>query len=93
MIICFYKSKESGEYVDAHEARGKTMEELAPLIENYNRESNNRRTCGAVEVADDSLEAYLFRTRHDRMKLDREAIQDAIDHLHDALDAVRYLEG
>lgn len=93
MIICYYKSKETGEYVDTHDGRGKTMEELAPLIENYNRNPKNHRTCGAVEVADDGLEAYLFKTRNERAKIDREAVKEAIDHLYDALAAVRYLEG
>lgn len=92
MIIIFYKSRDTGEYRRLHENRqGHTMADLAPLIEEYNAK-NYTDTCGAVEVADDSLEAYLFKTRNQRANWDREAVQDAIDALNNARDYLRALE-
>lgn len=93
MIIVYYKNKETGEYTQVHTVRQEaTLAGLAQAIANFNEEHPGT-TCGAVEVADDSLEAYLFGTRNLRAKMDREAVQDAIDALHNALDYVRALEG
>lgn len=93
MIIVYYKKRDTGEFTNVHDNHGHaTMETLAQAIEKYN-EGGHQTTAGVVEVADDSLEAYLFKTRHMRANLDREAIRDAIDALETALDNVRYLEG
>lgn len=93
MIIIYYKHKETGAYTQAHGAGPKeTMETLAPKIAKFNAEIHTAAAY-AVEVADDSLEAYLFSTRNQRAKIDREAVQEAIDAIHTALDCVRSLEG
>lgn len=93
MIIVYYKNKTTGEFTRVHTMRdGASMDTLAPLIEKYNTEDYTE-TCGAVEVADDSLEAYLFKTRNQRANWDREAVQDAIDALDSARDYLRALEG
>lgn len=92
MIIIYYKSKTTGAYTRVHENRpGCTMAQLEPLIENFNAESH-KEICGAVEVADDSLEAFLFGTRNQRARIDREALQDAISSVEDALNNLRFLE-
>lgn len=90
MIIIYYRDRDTGKILDVHGPKGHTMEDLAVLIEHYNAEG--RRIATAVEVADDSLEAYLFVHRNQRMNADREAIQDAIEALQNALSFVRDLE-
>lgn len=93
MIIIYYKHKETGAYTQVHApGPNETMETLAPKIAKFNAEIHTA-TAGAVEVADDSLEAYLFSTRNLRAKMDREVLQDAIDAISTALDYVRSLEG
>lgn len=94
MIIIYYRDA-TGKIRSAHEARaGQTMADIAPLVVNYNAQaqSNACRTATAAEVPDDGLEAYLFNHRNERMNTDKQALQEAIDALYAALDAVRYLE-
>lgn len=93
MIIIYYKSKQTGEYTRVHGAhRDDTLEKLAPLVADYNARNDTRETVGTVEVADDSLEAYLMATRDRRANIDKDAIHDAIEALEDALYHVRRLE-
>ena len=92
MIIIYYRDRQTGKYTRVHENRqGHTMADLEPLIENYNK-CGNTDTVGAVEVADDSLEAFLFGTRNQRARIDQEAVQDLISSLEDALYHARFLE-
>lgn len=92
MIIIYYQSRENGEFTNVHEDHaGAGKEKLAEAIARYN-EADYPTTAGMVEVADNSLEAYLFKTRAHRADLDRQAIRDAIDAIETALDNVRYLE-
>lgn len=91
MIIIYYRHIDTGEILDVHLARpGQTMADLEPMVEDYN--SKGLRIAAAVEVADDSLEAYLFKKRNERANIDREALQEAIDAMYMALDRVRYLQ-
>lgn len=92
MIIIYYKNRETGQYENVHLPRpGQTMTDLALVIERYN-DMQYRTTCGAVEVADDGLEAYLFSTRNLRANVDKAALRDAIESLESALADVRFLE-
>ena len=94
MIIIYYRDA-TGKVVDAHTSReGQTMADIAPLVVKYNQNAqrNLGRTATAAEVPDDGLEAYLFHHRNERMNTDKQALQEAIDALYAALDAVRYLE-
>lgn len=93
MIIVYYRDRETGKITNAHDALGhQTMEAIQAAMEKYNGQGF-KTAAHVAEVADDSLEAYLFSTRHLRANLDRQAIQDAIDALEAAMDNVRYLEG
>ena len=93
MIIIYYRDKTTGEIDRAHLSKeGQTMADLAPLITKYNSDYP-RSVVAAVEVADDSLEAYLFNKTKERKKWDQEIVQDAIEALQDALDYVRSLDG
>lgn len=93
MIIIYYRDKTTGEIDQAHLPKEwQTMADLAPLITKYNSD-DCRRVVAAVEVADDSLEAYLFNQTKERKKWDKEIVQDAIEAIQDALDYVRSLEG
>ena len=93
MIIIYYKDKKTGQIGNAHRAKdGQTTADLAPLIAEYNSE-DHMAEAAAVEVADDSLEAYLFNRMNERKKWDQEAVRDAIEAIQDALDYVRNLEG
>ena len=96
MIIIYYRDT-TGKIVSTHTSReGQTMADIELLVAKYNGgdrpENTQRRTAAAVEVADDSLEVYLFNHRNERMNTDKEALQEAIDALYTALNAVRYLE-
>lgn len=94
MIIIYYQNA-AGKITRAHAPReGQTMADIAPLVVNYNAHAyeTNGSTVVAAEVPDDGLEAYLFNLADQRKKWDREKVQDAIDALHEALDAVRDLE-
>lgn len=93
MIIVFYRSKETGNIVHVHGPRdGQTMADLEPLAETYNANPQNHRTAEVVEVADDSLEAYLYRRRNERMKTDKETLRDAVEAIEHALYCVKALE-
>lgn len=93
MIIIYYKDKKTGKIGNAHLPKPDTttMDELAPLIAEYNSEDHMAEAM-AVEVADDSLEAYLFNGMIERRKYDKERVQDAIDAIRTALDCVSDLE-
>jgi hypothetical protein len=92
VIIIYYRDKQTGKIKRVHENKpGHTMADLEPLISDYNR-NGNTDTAGAVEVADDSLEAFLFGTRSQRARIDHEAVQDLISALEDALYNARFLE-
>lgn len=94
MIIIYYRNKHTGRIMDAHTARaGQTMADIAPLIVKFNAEATSTRTAVAAEVPDDSLEAYLYNQKNERVKADKKAVEDAIEALQEALSAVRYLEG
>lgn len=93
MIIIYYRDRETGEITNAHDSLDHmTMEAVEAAMEKYNGQGF-KTAAYVAEVADDSLEAYLFKTRRLRANLDRQAIQDAIDALETAMDNVRYLEG
>lgn len=93
MIIIFYRSKDTGKIVDVHTARdGQTMADITPLVEKYNADAHLDRLAAALEVADDSLEAYLYGARTRRLNRDQDAIQEAIEAIQDALQTVQSLE-
>ena len=92
MIIIYYQSRENGKFTNVHEDHANAgKEKLAEAIARYNN-AGHTTAAGMVEVADNSLEAYLFETRNRRADIDRQAIRDAIDAIETALDNVRYLE-
>lgn len=94
MIIIYYKNKETGKIVGAQLPRpvDMTMDALAPLIAQHNAIDKYATVAAAVEVADDSLEAYLFNGMIERRKYDKEAVQDVIDAIRTALDFAQSLE-
>ena len=94
MIIIYYRDKKTGKIGNPHPPRptDTTLADLAPLIAEYNSQDRTN-TAEAVEVDDDSLEAYLFTRMRERAKLDQETVQDAIEAIQNALDYVRSLEG
>lgn len=93
MIIVFYRSKETNNIVAASEAReGYTMATLQHLAEEYNAKPEIDRIAEAVEVADDSLEAFLYQRRNERLKLHADELQEAIESIRHALYCVQDLE-
>lgn len=59
----------------------------------YNRTNKNGKTAHIFDAKDGDFVTYLFEKAAERKKWDREALQDAISSIKDALDTVRGLEG
>ena len=73
-----------------------TREQLQENIRAYNFEEARKKdgkTAYFEEVEDGTLLAYMVQKAAERRKLDKEAVQDAISSIEDALDTVRELEG
>lgn len=96
MLLVYYRDKD-GAIVRHHPApEGMTLEQLQENIRAYNFEEARKkdgRTVHFEEVEDGTLLAYMVHKAAERKKLDKEAVQDAISSIEDALDAVRSLEG
>lgn len=96
MLLVYYRDKD-GAIVRHHPApEGMTLEQLQENIRSYNF-SDARKKDGKIahseEVEDGTLLAYMVQKAAERRKLDKEAVEDAISSIEDALDAVRGLEG
>lgn len=92
MIIIYYTDKGK---ITHHQAAPKdlTLEELEDRAQDFNRERTDGKSAHITEAKNDGLMAYLFQKATERKKWDKEALQDAISSIEDALDAVRGLEG
>lgn len=96
MLLVYYRDKD-GAIVRHHPAReGMTLDQLQESIRAYNFEEARKkdgRTAHFEEVEDGTLLAYMVKKAAERRKLDKEAVQDAISSIEDALYTVRDLEG
>ena len=93
MIIIFYRDEKTNNITRVHESRpGQTMADIKPLVDKYNSENQFHEIAEVVEVADDSLEAYLYRRKDERKKWDKEKVEDAIESIRHALYCVQDLE-
>ncbi len=93
MIIIYYRDKD-GKITHHHAApEGWTLEVTQERIDQYNSEPGHKTTAQALQAEAGSIEAYLFQKAAKQKKWDKEALQDAISSIEDALDAVRGLEG
>ena len=92
MIIIYYRDAD-GKIVRHHTPpEDWTMETVQERINQYNMEPTNKATVYALQVEDESIEAYLYHKAQERAKWDKEALREAIGAIEDALDAVRGLE-
>lgn len=96
MLLVYYRDKD-GAIVRHHPApEGMTPEQLQENVRAYNFEEGRKKdgkTAHFEEVEDGTLLAYMVKKAAERRKLDKEAVQDAISSIEDALDTVRELEG
>lgn len=92
MIIIYYTDKDGK--ITHHQATPQdlTLEELKDRAQDFNRERTDGKAAHVVETADDGLTAYLFRKAAERKKWDKQAMDDAISSIEDALDTVRCLQ-
>lgn len=91
MRIIYYTDKD-GRIVH-HHAPPESMspQETDEAVRAYNLEPGHDRTAHVQDAENDGLTAYLFRKTAEKRQLDKQAVQDAIDSLEDALDTVRGL--
>ena len=89
MIIVYYRWPDE-KIRHAHEVKNLTFDEAQKRVVEYNN-TTTQDTAYAIEVAENSLEAYLMDRRNNVLKWKREDIQDAIESLECALDSVRSL--
>lgn len=95
MIIIYHKKKSTGEITNAGKptkSLPQTMDGIAPMIAEWNAQKDHGTVAVAVEVADDGLEAYLLNRMNKRANMDKQAVQDVIAAIEDALTCARYLE-
>lgn len=93
MYIIYYTDKE-GKITNHHKAaEDRTPEELGEMVREFNRTNKNGKTAHIVDAEDGGFVAYLFEKAAERKKWDREALEDAISSIEDALNTVRGLEG
>lgn len=96
MLLVYYRDKD-GAIVRHHPApEGVKMEQFQENVKAYNFEEarkENGKTAYLEVVEDGTLLAYMVKKAAERRKLDKEAVQDAISSIEDALDTVRGLEG
>ena len=85
MIISYYTDKD-GKIVNSHSCHEHTLQEIESMAETYNR-STDKRKAHVIEVADDSLTAYLLWAL-ERKKIEYESLREAIIDIENALDAV-----
>lgn len=92
MILVYYRRKD-GTIKNCHQYPAEKGLSLAQeAARSYNVEQAGEDTAYIVECEDSSLEAYLFRKTVEKKNYDREAVQDLISALEEALDTARYLE-
>lgn len=96
MLLVYYRDKD-GAIVRHHPVHeGVTPDQLRENIRAYNFEEARKKdgkTANFEEVEDGTLLAYMVKKAAERRKLDKEAVEDAISSIEDALDTVRELEG
>lgn len=96
MLLVYYRDKD-GAIVRHHPApEGMAPDQLQENIRAYNFEEARKKdgkTAHFEDVEDGTLLAYMVKKAAERRKLDKEAVQDAISSIEDALDTVRELEG
>lgn len=95
MLLVYYRDKD-GAIVYHHPAKeDMTLDQLNEAVKAYNFGENrktNKRTAHIEEVEDGTLLAYMVQKAAERKRLDREAVQEAISSIEDALRAVQGLE-
>lgn len=85
MIIVYYTDKDC-KIVNSHSGHEHTLPEIESMAETHNR-STDKRKAHVIEVADDSLTAYLLWAL-ERKKIEYESLREAIIDIENALDAV-----
>ena len=88
MTIVYYRRPDQS-IRHVHEVKNVPADELSAKVSEYNKKAKD--TAHIIEVAENSLVAFLMEQERIRGRCDEEAIQDAIDSLYNALDFVRSL--
>ena len=91
MIIAYYRNK-GGKIFSCNKVTDVPMDEIAQKAEAFNERSRPDTTVTIVEVADDSLEAYLLEKVEAKQSVLRNAKEDAISALRDAIACIEDLE-
>lgn len=93
MILVYYR-RNDGTIRHFHRyPTEKGLEVAREAARQYNAEHFGEETAYIVQYADDSIEAFMFQKTLEKKKYDKEALEELISALGEALDAARYLEG
>lgn len=93
MILIYYRRKDGSIRTFHKYNDGKSLDEINDIVVTYNQVHAGMEVAHAVEYADDSFEAHLFKAAMQRKAWDKESVQDLISSLRSALDAAYALEG
>ncbi len=91
MVIAYYRNKD-GKIFSCNKVTDVPMDEITKKAEAFNEKSRPDTTVTIVEVADDSLEAYLLEKAETPIKTFRNSKAEAIAALQDAMDCIEALE-
>lgn len=91
MIIAYYRNKE-GKIFSCNKVTGIPLDEITKKAEAFNKMSRPDTTATIIEVADDSLEAYLLEKAEAKYNVLRYAKEDAISALQEAIACIEELE-
>lgn len=90
MLIIYYTDS-TGKIVHHHgNINEMTLAKLEKAAEEFNQRGSGR-TAHIVDAEEDSLTAYLFQKAAERAEWNAEELQNAVNNIEDALDAVREL--
>ena len=91
MIIAYYRNKD-GKIYSCNKITDVPWDKIVEKAEAFNERSRPDTTVTIVDVADDSLEAYLLEKAEAKYKVLRNVKEDAVSALRDAIDCIEGLE-
>lgn len=91
MIIAYYRNKD-GKIYSCNKITDVPWDKIVEKAEAFNERSRPDTTVTIVDVADDSLEAYLLEKAEEKHKVMRNEKEDIISALQDAIDYIEGLE-
>lgn len=93
VTLIYYRKKDTGEITQHHAVpEDWTPEIVKERVDQYNSEPDHKTTVYAIQVEAGSFEAYLLDRLEKKYRLAKEAIQQAIDSVEEAMDCIRSLE-